>query len=48
MLRADELMHHGIKGQRWGKRNGPPYPLEASYKDPKSMSDDMKTWKYSE
>lgn len=23
----DFLVHHGIKGQRWGKRNGPPYPL---------------------
>lgn len=22
------LCHHGIKGQRWGVRNGPPYPLE--------------------
>lgn len=22
-----ELYHHGIKGQQWGKRNGPPYPL---------------------
>lgn len=22
-----ELYHHGIKGQKWGKRNGPPYPL---------------------
>ena len=21
------LAHHGIKGQKWGKRNGPPYPL---------------------
>ena len=21
------LEHHGIKGQRWGTRNGPPYPL---------------------
>lgn len=21
------LVHHGIKGQRWGIRNGPPYPL---------------------
>lgn len=21
------LSHHGIKGQRWGVRNGPPYPL---------------------
>lgn len=23
----DELTHHGIKGQHWGVRNGPPYPL---------------------
>ena len=22
-----ELYHHGIEGQKWGKRNGPPYPL---------------------
>ena len=21
------LQHHGILGQEWGKRNGPPYPL---------------------
>ena len=24
-----ELYHHGIKGQRWGVRKGPPYPLGA-------------------
>lgn len=24
----DELYHHGIKGQEWGVRNGPPYPLD--------------------
>lgn len=24
---TDYLMHHGIKGQKWGIRNGPPYPL---------------------
>ncbi|MCM1237572.1 MAG: DUF5662 family protein [Ruminococcus flavefaciens] len=23
-----ELAHHGIKGQKWGVRNGPPYPLD--------------------
>ena len=25
-----ELYHHGIKGQQWGQRNGPPYPLSSS------------------
>ena len=24
---TDELYHHGIKGQKWGVQNGPPYPL---------------------
>jgi len=24
----EELKHHGIKGQQWGERNGPPYPLD--------------------
>ena len=23
----NELCHHGIDGQKWGVRNGPPYPL---------------------
>lgn len=26
-----ELYHHGIEGQRWGVRNGPPYPLKESF-----------------
>lgn len=25
---ATYLAHHGIRGQRWGTRNGPPYPLK--------------------
>ena len=25
-----ELVHHGILGQKWGKKNGPPYPLGPS------------------
>lgn len=23
-----ELYHHGVEGQSWGKRHGPPYPLD--------------------
>ena len=24
------LAHHGIKGQQWGVKHGPPYPLDAN------------------
>lgn len=27
---CDVLCHHGIFGQKWGRRNGPPYPLKPS------------------
>lgn len=26
-ISEDELSHHGVLGQSWGKRHGPPYPL---------------------
>lgn len=31
-LKHSVLIHHGIKGQKWGVRNGPPYPLGADDK----------------
>ena len=24
---SDVLVHHGAKGQKWGVKNGPPYPI---------------------
>ena len=27
-INDSELSHHGIKGQHWGERNGPPYPID--------------------
>lgn len=28
LVRSDELCHYGIRGQKWGVQNGPPYPLK--------------------
>jgi len=28
--KEDYIAHHGIMGQKWGKKNGPPYPLGSS------------------
>ena len=25
---SEELMHYGVKGMKWGVRNGPPYPID--------------------
>lgn len=25
---SSELYHHGVKGQKWGVKNGPPYPIQ--------------------
>lgn len=27
------LYHHGILGQKWGRKQGPPYPLDAAEKE---------------
>ncbi len=27
---VEHLAHHGVEGQKWGVRNGPPYPLDKS------------------
>ena len=36
----DYLMHHGVKGQKWGVRNGPPYPLTEKTSKIKKISTD--------
>lgn len=44
----ESLSHHGIEGQKWGVRNGPPYPLETKDYSPaekKAMKrDSQKAW----
>ena len=40
---SDELYHHGIKGQEWGVRNGPPYPLDDGNHSAKEKKSKWKT-----
>lgn len=42
----NHLSHHGILGQKWGQRNGPPYPL--NYKDYSSSEKQHVTSKQAE
>lgn len=41
---GEYIYHHGIKGMKWGKRNGPPYPLD--YKS-HSLSEKRSNWQSS-
>lgn len=44
-FKEDSLSHHGIEGQKWGVRNGPPYPLgsgDHSAAEKKAMAKDNK------
>lgn len=38
------LVHHGINGQKWGKKNGPPYPLTASQHSSSEKKAGTKGW----
>lgn len=38
MEEAIYLAHHGIAGQKWGEKNGPPYPLKTSQKSSKEKT----------
>ena len=44
----NEIYHHGIKGQKWGVRNGPPYHLDAKgqLKKVKTLNAELNKWKY--
>lgn len=37
------LVHHGITGQKWGVRNGPPYPLSAGQHSAKERKADWRS-----
>lgn len=45
LMEEDSLKHHGIKGQKWGDRNGPPYPLDSNISTGKSLKKDHDTKK---
>lgn len=36
----DILFHHGVKGQKWGVKNGPPYPIRQNQKVAKVVKHD--------
>lgn len=46
--RNAELYHHGVKGQKWGVENGPPYPLSSDVSTGKRLKKIEKLEKKSE
>lgn len=49
----NSFLHHGIEGQKWGVRNGPPYPLDSQsdsdYKQHKQeLKEEKKYYKHKE
>ena len=44
----NSLEHHGVKGMKWGERNGPPYPLneEGQLKKLNGFNSDLNKWDY--
>lgn len=40
---GSEIQHHGIKGQKWGVKNGPPYPIDGNGVEKSSGSGKLKT-----
>lgn len=47
MADSSELMHHGVKGQKWGVKNGPPYPIDKTSKRDTIVEDAIRSGKVS-